>query len=72
MAGKIAVCAKCGKKYPRWRLEYGGICERRVPTKHGWSCCCGSIVAEETVRMQQNRRNKETAESAMADADGVD
>jgi len=40
-----AACKKCGKKYPRWRLEQEGVCEARISTEDGWKRCCGSIVA---------------------------
>ncbi len=57
MVKKIAVCNKCGKKYPRWRLEREGVCEVVVSAKNGLKRCCGSII--------------ESTESALVKVEGV-
>jgi len=44
MSQKVAVCSKCGKQYPRWRLEREGVCEAVVSVKNGLKRCCGSII----------------------------
>lgn len=41
---KIAICNKCGKKYPRWRSEDRAVCEAIVSAGKGLKRCCGSII----------------------------
>lgn len=67
---QTVVCNKCGKEYPRWRLEREGTCEEIVLTLRGSRRCCGSIIKEEAPSLPEGPQKVLDFEEINVVADG--